>query len=60
MPTKDKQPEFIFECKKCGFNIYVDKKIPSIRSLLVLDCDYCGEEPRWMLIGEGKYDNNKI
>ena len=59
MNKNTKNLDFIFECCKCGHNLYVAKSIKAVRSLLVYDCDCCGEEPCWKLIGEGEF-NKKI
>jgi predicted RNA-binding Zn-ribbon protein involved in translation (DUF1610 family) len=46
----------VFECRKCGHNIYVEstedllKKLGEVSNL---DCPSCGEEPdgNWILLG---------
>jgi Zn finger protein HypA/HybF involved in hydrogenase expression len=48
--------EFIFKCRKCNHNIYVDK--PKVGKLIGTDCPECGEEENelWILVGEGDFD----
>ena len=50
-------PDFIFECRKCGHNLYVDKD--RIGTLVEYDCPECGEEAGrlWILLGEGDFEN---
>jgi transcription elongation factor Elf1 len=48
-------PDYVFECKKCGHYLYVDKK--KMQKLIDRDCDECGEEaPIWIFIGEGNFE----
>lgn len=57
----------VFECRKCGHNIYVENTedlAKSIRTVSNLDCPICGEEPEgnWALVGlrnKYPYDENK-
>lgn len=48
--------DFIFECRKCSHNVYVDKH--EVYKLFNRECPECGEEPQrlWILIGEGDFD----
>jgi hypothetical protein len=46
----------VFECRKCGHNLYVENKediIKKIGMVSNLDCPYCGEQPdaNWLLLG---------
>ena len=52
-----KKPDFIFECRKCTHNVYVDKT--KVAKMLKTDCPECGEEAEgnWLLIGEGDFEN---
>jgi DNA-directed RNA polymerase subunit RPC12/RpoP len=54
MKTK---PDWIFKCRKCNHEVYMDKK-KDIRKFLTLDCPECGEEPfeNWVLIGDGNFE----
>jgi DNA replicative helicase MCM subunit Mcm2 (Cdc46/Mcm family) len=55
--------DFIFLCKKCGHNLYVERK--KIHLVLKTDCPNCGEESyeNWIFMGRGtlnaKEDENK-
>jgi len=52
------EKDLIFECKKCGHNLYVSKDLKKIQKLLKLDCPNCGEDGAiWTLIGEGILTN---
>jgi predicted RNA-binding Zn-ribbon protein involved in translation (DUF1610 family) len=53
-----KNPDFVFECNKCGHNLYVDKtKMQKVCDME--DCPECGEEtPVFTLIGEGNLESN--
>lgn len=55
----NKKPDFIFECKKCGHLLYVPKVIDKLIKLLKTDCNECGEEPCWIICGEGDFDKIK-
>ncbi len=48
--------EFIFKCRKCQHNLYVDKK--KVKTLINTECPRCGEESDeiWILVGEGNFD----
>lgn len=50
-------PDIIFECRKCGHNIYVDKD--RVKVLLDTSCPECGEEAGrlWILLDEGDFNN---
>lgn len=53
------QPDYIFKCRKCNHNLYVDKKeTDKIESMPEYDCPNCGEDgyENWVFIGSGNYD----
>jgi len=52
------KPDLIFECSKCGKEMYVDKtEMDKIVSLSTFDCPECGEEgyKNWIFVGEGDF-----
>lgn len=50
-----KTKEFIFECNKCQYNVYIEKK--RVAEMIYLDCPDCGEEaPVFTMVGEGNFD----
>lgn len=52
-----KNPDWIFECKKCGHNLYIGKEEMDKMHALK-NCINCGEEtPTYIFIGEGNYDH---
>lgn len=53
----ENRPDFIFECRKCGHNVYVQKN--EVHKLLDYECPECGEEAGglWILLDEGDFDN---
>lgn len=51
---KNEKPDWIFKCRKCSHNLYVDKL--KLNKLIGLDCPECGEEsPIFIFFGEGKF-----
>lgn len=53
------EKEFIFKCKKCYHNVYVERG--KIEKLLKSDCPECGEEADelWILLGRGYFSEFK-
>lgn len=52
--------DYVFECKKCGHNLYVDKSKMD-KMIKLKECPECGEEtPIFIFIGEGNFKNKKI
>jgi len=49
-------PDYIFECKKCGHLVYAT----STDKLLDYSCPHCGEEwsKNWIFIGKGDWKKN--
>ena len=46
----------VFECRKCGHNLYVENTenlLKDLGSVSNLECPYCGEDPdgNWVLLG---------
>jgi DNA replicative helicase MCM subunit Mcm2 (Cdc46/Mcm family) len=46
----------VFECRKCGHNLYVENTeniVKAIGKVSNYDCPHCGEEPdgNWVLVG---------
>ena len=46
----------VFECRKCGHNLYFETKEDAVSKMVKisnLDCPRCGEEPdgNWILVG---------
>jgi len=54
------KPDFIFTCRKCSHEVYVDKK--KVQKMCDQEeCDECGEEtPIFILTGEGDFENRYI
>jgi DNA-directed RNA polymerase subunit M/transcription elongation factor TFIIS len=55
---KKEQPDWIFECRKCGHLLYIGKdKDNKWSKVLAEDCPNCGEEgdENWIFIGEGDF-----
>ena len=52
------EPDLLFECRKCGHNLYIDKEeIEKVASLPEYECPECGEEGErnWIVLGEGNF-----
>lgn len=52
----------IFECRKCGHNLYVSKdNMIQIVNLPDYSCPECGEEGdgNWIIIGDGNFEEYK-
>ena len=46
----------VFECRKCGHNLYVENTENVVKSIGIVsnfDCPHCGEQPEgnWVLVG---------
>lgn len=54
-----KEPDFIFQCRKCEHQAYVDKK--EVYKLIDYDCPNCGEEAycNWIIVGEGNFEEHE-
>lgn len=56
-----KTPDIIFECKKCGHNVFVTEKGKKhwFKRIMV-ECPECGEEPysNWIITGMGDFDKH--
>lgn len=52
-----KKPQFIFSCKKCLHEVYVDKQ--RVDKLLEFDCPKCWEKwyELWKLVWEWDFKN---
>ena len=52
--------DFVFLCRKCGHELYIEKEKLLIESDLC-DCPECGEEGygNWIFDGEGSYEKFK-
>ena len=52
-----KKPDIIFECRKCGHNLYVSIK-NKLHKIEKTDCPACGEEPErnWIFVCFGNFD----
>jgi DNA replicative helicase MCM subunit Mcm2 (Cdc46/Mcm family) len=54
-----KKPDYLFECRKCGHNLYIDKN-EMYKMLKVEECPECGEEtPIFIFVGEGDFTKSK-
>lgn len=53
---KTKYTDWVFECRKCGHNLFVGKK--DILLIFRKDCPECGEEPErnWTILRQGNFD----
>ncbi len=54
---KMNKPDFIFICRKCEHNLYVDKK-KFLKNCKLPECPVCGEEgfENWIFSNDGNYD----
>lgn len=54
------KPDYIFQCRKCGHLLYVDKE-KFYKNCKLQDCPECGEEEyeNWIFIDEGNFDKDK-
>lgn len=43
----------VFECRKCGHDLYVENTLDKIDEASNTACPHCGEEPdgNWLLVG---------
>jgi DNA-directed RNA polymerase subunit RPC12/RpoP len=60
---KDKYPEIVFRCRKCGHNLFIakeslEKALTEIVQSTYYECPTCGEQwcDNWILEREGNYD----
>lgn len=53
----EKKPDWIFSCRKCQYEFYVDKK--ELKKMPAGECPQCGEktEGNWILSGEADINN---
>lgn len=54
------KPDFVFRCKKCGHNLFINATKRAVMELANAECPNCGEEPDnwnglWIFLRAGDY-----
>ena len=60
MCMKKEKPDWIFQCRKCNHQVYIEKN--RLKKLAKKDCPECGEESGglWIFVGEGDFDKDNL